>query len=147
MKKVAILGKLSTKHFAPFKDPSYEIWTMNYHKDMCLIPRIDLLFDIHSKDANPKANITRANYPFKEVEQMLGGQYINNTASYIIAYAILKGYEVIELYGMQFKSDIENRTKQYQNVRELIFFAKGRGINISSPKDPRMLQEYSLYGV
>ena len=127
-KKVAILGKLQTKFKAPFNDKTYDIWTMNKHFDYDKIPRVTLLFDIHARYPNPLANITRENYPFKEAEKLLGGNYFNNSVSYMIAYAILKGYEEIELYGMRFHCDFERRKSEYQNVRELIFFAKGRGI-------------------
>ena len=144
MKKVAILGKLQTKFKAPFEDKEWEIWTCNYHNEE--LPRISQWFDIHAHKPNPRADITRANYPFEEVESMLGGQYVNNSFSYMIAYAILKGYKEIALYGAQFLNDQERRTGQYFNVREMIFFAKGRGINVTAPYDSIMLQEYERYG-
>lgn len=146
-KKVAILGKLGTKSKAPFHDPTCDIWTMNYHTDMFLIPRITLWFDIHAKNPNPRADITRENYPFKEVEELLGGNYFNNSVSYMIAYAILKGYEEIALYGTRFELDKESRGGEYNNTRELIFFAKGRGIKVTAPADPIMLKEYEHYGL
>lgn len=143
-RKVAILGKLPTKLKAPFDNKSWDIWTCNYHKEE--LSRITLWFDIHANKPNPKANITRENYPFKEVENMLGGQYINNSFSYMIAYAVYKGYTEIALYGAQFLNDQERRTGQYFNVREMIFFAKGRGIKVTAPYDSIMLNEYELYG-
>lgn len=146
-KKVALLGKLPTKFKAPFDDLSYDIWTLNKHIDEGHFKRIDEWFDIHSKNISPKATITRSNYPFKEVESLLGGNFFNNTVSYMIAYAILKGYKQIELYGMRFQSAEEQRKSEYHNVRELIFFAKGRGIKVLSPFDPIMLKQYEYYGV
>ena len=145
-KKVAILGKLPTKFDAPFEDMSWDIWTMNLHSDYEKIPRVSLLFDIHARDYNPKADITRKNYPFKNAEKLLGGNYFNNSVSYMIAYAILMGYKEIALFGMRFNSDTERRKVEYINVRELIFFAKGRGIKITAPSDEIMLKEYSHYG-
>jgi len=144
--KVAILGKLETKFKAPFDDMSWDIWGFNYHKVMP--PRYTLWFDIHTKNPNPIANITRTNFPFKECEELVGGQYFNNTVSYLIAYAIIKGYKKIALYGVRFLRDAdEQRGGQYANVRELIFFAKGRGIKVLTPFDEIMLTEYPLYGV
>lgn len=145
MHKLAILGKLPTKFKAPFNNPDYDIWTFNYHKEQ--LPRISLWFDIHAHNPNPKADITRDNFPFKDCEELLGGQYFNNTVSYLIAYAILKGYKDIELYGMKFLDDHESRKLERQNVRELIFFAKGRGINITAPFDGELFRQYELYGV
>ena len=145
--KVAILGKLPTKFDAPFRDLSWDIWTMNIHQDYGKIPRVSLLFDVHARNYNPEANITRKNYPFKEAEKLLGGDYFNNSVSYMIAYAILMGYKEISLFGMRFNSDTERRKLEYINVRELIFFAKGRGIKITAPSDEIMLKEYPYYGV
>ena len=146
-KKVAMLGKLPTKFKAPFDDSSYDIWTLNHHEDENRLKRVTEWFDIHEGNNNKKATITRSNYPFDDVEKLVGGNYYNNSVSYMIAYAILKGYEQIELYGMRFQSGNENRRGEYYNVRELIFFAKGKGIKILSPFDPIMLQEYKYYGV
>ena len=140
-----ILGKLPTKFMAPFNDKRFDIWTMNYHTES--LPRIDLWFDIHSKNPNPKANITRKNYPFEAAEKLLGGNYFNNSVSYMIAYAILKGYKTIYLYGMSFNDDNKKRFNEFQNVRELIFFAKGRGIKIIAPVDEIMTRDYKRYGI
>lgn len=145
--KVAILGKLPTKFKAPFDNFDYDIWAFNWHQDERQLKRVDLWVDIHSIGINPKAKLTRLNFPFKDVENMLGGNYFNNTASYLIAYAILKGYKTIELYGMRFQSLEEQRRSEFNNVRELIFFAKGKGIDIKAPFDPHLFTQYELYGV
>lgn len=143
--KVAILGKLPTKQLAPYDNDEWDIWTLNYQDDD--FPRIDLWFDIHANNPNPRADITRANYPFKEAETLAGGQYFNNSISYMIAYAIIKGYKEIALYGMRFTHDHEHRRGEFQNVREWIFFCKGRGIKITAPVDKIMLYEYEYYGI
>lgn len=145
--KVAILGKLPTKFKAPFDNPEWDIWTLNRHIDCEKLPRVDLWFDIHARGVYEKANITRENYPFKEAEGLAGGQYFNNSISYMIAYAILNGYKEIALYGMRFTTDNEHRRGEYTNVREWIFYCKGRGIKVTAPVDAVMLKEYALYGV
>lgn len=144
-KKVAILGKLQTKQYAPFWDGDWDIWTLNYNTGS--FPRITLWFDIHANNPNPQADITRENYPFYAAVELAGGQYFNNSVSYMIAYAILQGYKEIALYGVRFMSDNEQRKEQYQNVREWIFFAKSRGIKVTAPYDDVMLKEYPMYGV
>jgi len=143
--KVCILGKLETKFFAPFDDERFKIWTLNYHNEN--LPSVDLWFDIHSNNPNPKANITRKNYPFKKAEELLGGNYFNNTVSYMIAYAILLGYKKIYLFGMTFQDDSKNRFCEFQNVRELIFFAKGMGVDVVAPVDEIMTRDYKRYGI
>lgn len=145
MNKLAILGKLQTKFKAPFKNLEYDIWAFNKHDEV--LPRVTTWFDIHANFYNPNAHITRANFPFKECENLVGGQYFNNTVAYLIAYAVLQGYEEIELYGMRFCAEHEKRRDgEYQNVKEMIFFAKGKGVKITSPYDD-LIKEYPLYGV
>ena len=144
MKKVAILGKLSSKFNAPFEDWSWDIWAFNYHNEE--LPRVTTWFDIHKNSPNPIAEITRDNFPFEEVEKLVGGQYFNNTVSYLIAYAILKNYREIALYGMRFENDKESRRGEYHNLRELIFFAKGKGLIVKAYDEP-ILRQYPLYGV
>lgn len=150
MKKIAILGKMNTKYEAPFEDKSWEIWSMNKHDDAAFIPRVDLWFDIHQDDKantyNSNAHIKKEDFPFEECHKLVGGRYFNCTASYMIAYAILQGATEIALYGMQFIADHERRNGEYQNVRELIFFAKGKGITVTAPADEIMLREYIKTG-
>lgn len=146
-KKVAILGKCSTNLDAPFNDRTFDIWAFNVHKNASQFPRIDVWFDLHNNVApNPNANVFRKDFPIKECEALVGGKYFNNSVSYLIAYAILKGYEEIWLYGMRFCNDKESRNGEYNNVRELIFFAKGKGIRVYAPSDKVMLKEYPEYG-
>lgn len=145
-RKVAILGKLPTKNNAPFNNTDWDIWAFNYHNDEP--QRVTKWFDIHANKPNPKADITRSNFPFEAVEGLVGGQYFNNSVSYLIAYAILEGYKEIALYGMRFDAEQETRRNgEWQNTRELIFFAKGKGVKVTAPADKTMLQEYPLYGV
>ena len=145
IKKVAILGKLPSKFQAPFNNPEWEIWTMNFHTEH--LPRVTKWFDIHSHGVNPRADITKDNFPFNEVIELVGGKYFNNSVSYMIAYAIINDYKEIALYGMQFIDDTEIRTYQKQNVRELVFFARGKGIKVTAPADTSLLTGYPLYGI
>ena len=138
-KKVAILGKLETKYNAPFDDSSWEIWSMNKHKDEEFIPRVDKWFDIHINPDKKDADILREDFPFEECHKLAGGRYFNTITSYLIAYAILNNYTDIALYGMRFIIDHERRQRELENVRQWIFFAKGRGINVTIPCDKEYL--------
>lgn len=149
MLKVAILGKLPSKYQAPFADTTWQIWGCNVHKDFSNIPRFDLWFDLHanppSYDIDKDKLITSDLYPLNEAIELLGGCYFNNSISYMIAYAILQGAEEIGLWGVRLDTGEEIRTKQLNNVRELLFFAKGRGIKVYSYED-NILAQYNLYG-
>jgi len=144
-KKVAILGKLNTKFKAPFESPDWDIWGINKREWENPTHRVDLWFDLHFEPFSKGQDFTRDNFPFEEIENMIGGHYFNNTVSYVIAYAILKGYKEIALFGMRFETPAERKIKQYENVRELIFFAKGKGIKITAPYDEVMTAEYPQY--
>lgn len=138
-RKIAILGKLETKYRAPFNDTSWEIWSMNKHRDEEFIPRVDKWFDIHIKPDKPDADILRDTFPFEECHKLAGGNYFNNITSYMIAYAILQGVTEIALYGMRFIIDHDRRRAELENVRQWIFFALGRGIKVSIPCDKEYL--------
>lgn len=143
--KVVILGKLPTKFDAPFDDESFDIWAFNKHADEEKIKRVGVWFDIHENPDKLDADILRKDFPIEKVEELVSGKYFNNSVSYLIAYAILQGYKEIYLFGMKFNTDSERRKKEYENVRELIFFAKGRGLKVYAPSDEIMLQEYERY--
>lgn len=143
--KVAILGKLPTRFKAPFNNPEWEIWSVNKRPNEEPLLRVDKWFDLHFEPFTQGQDFTRENFPFEEIDEMLGGHYFNNSMSYVIAYAIYKGFKEITLYGMAFNSEPERKIKQYENVRELIFFAKGKGIKVTAPYDPIMLKEYPAY--
>lgn len=137
-KKVAIIGKKIEKYYAPFYDLSYDIWGCNKHEDFNNIPRFTLWFDLHDKTSNRFCNlnikplITIDEYPYEDIEKMLNGKRCNNSMSYMIAYAIYKGYKEIKLYGCNFKTIKENRSEQRINVVNLLYFAMGKGIKVFS---------------
>ena len=149
MLKVAILGKLPSKYQAPFADTTFQIWGCNVH-DMSKIPRFDLWFDIHKNISSYNENIrakliTRDKYPLEKVLDLLGGNYLNNSISYMIMYAVLQGATEIALFGVSLSNGEEIRTKQLNNLREILFYCKGRGIKVSSIEE-NVLATYPLYG-
>jgi len=145
MKKICILGKLQTKYEAPFDDKSWEIWAFNEHPDAKRIPRVDKWFNLHEYAADFDVDYTIKNFPFDMCENLVSGQYFNNCLSYLIAFAILQDADQIKLYGCRFDSDDKERSCEFANVRELIFFAKGLGIAISAPADRKMTREWYTY--
>lgn len=77
-------------------------------------------------------------YPLHDVQAMLGRTYLECTVSYMMAYAILQGYERIGLYGCHFKVR-EEFTIQLPSVTYLIGFAEGRGIEVEIPPGAPLL--------
>lgn len=133
--KVAILGKLETKYDAPFKNPEWEIWSMNKHDDEMLIPRVDKWFDLHNKPSKENADVLKDNFPFDDCHKLVGGRYFYTVSAYLIAYAILCGAKEIALYGMRFTIDHDRRQRELENVRQMIFFATGYGVKVTIPSD------------
>ena len=146
-KKIAILGKLQTKYNCPYlEDNSWEKWSMGVHKDMPVITQyVDKWFDLHiTPDNNMDNTMHLCDFPLKELENMVGGQYFNNISAILIAYAVYIGATHIYLAGMQFIDDTEGyqkRQKQYNNVREMVFFARGRGVKVDC-YDEIILKKY-----
>lgn len=128
--KFAILGKLETKYACPFEDPDLKIISMNKHSDEVMIPRVDLWFDLHEIPNRENCDYTKDNFPFEECHELVHGKRFCTSAAYLIAWCILQGADEIHLYGMQFTPDHERRARELHNVREMIYFCWGRGINI-----------------
>lgn len=135
MKEICILGKLQTKYLAPF-DKDIEIWSMNLHDDEFLIPRVDKWFDLHTIPQKISADYTKDNFPFEECHKLVNGRRFCSTMAYMIAFAILQNVDKISIYGCKFTDDGNvRRQRELHNVRELLFFAMGKGIEIDICKD------------
>ena len=148
--KIALIGKLQSKLYAPYWDKEWQIWGCNKHIDFDIIPRYDLWFDIHK---NPQTYseipqdklILRDNDFIEWCNKELEGNYLNSSFAYMIMYAIKQGATEISLYGCGFYSDEEIRKQQKENVRELLFYCKGKGIKIYS-FEKSLTEEYEVYG-
>lgn len=152
-KKVAILGLAPSYKFAPFNDPTWEIWGLN--DAFSLLPRYDRWFEMHSEnhiktykcrfDENinyydwlKKATVpiymqekydnipNSVEYPLKNIINIFG-DYFTNTISYMIALAIYEGYEEIALYGVNMESDGEYQD-QRPSVEYFIGIQKGKSL-------------------
>ena len=131
MKEYCILGKLESKYLAPYENPDITIISMNSHYDEYLLPRVDLWFDVHEEPTREKADYTKDNFPFEECEKLVHGKRFVTTTAYLIAWCILQGATKISLYGMRFTDDGNpRRQRELHNVREMLFFCMGRGIEI-----------------
>lgn len=128
--EICILGKLPTKFLADYENKDIQIWSMNNHYDEYLLPRIDYWFDLHETPTKENAQYTKENFPFEECHKLVGKRFVT-TAAYLIAFAILQGATKISLYGMRFTDDGNpRRQRELHNVREMLFYCMGRGIEI-----------------
>lgn len=148
--KVAILGKLNDKFFAPFDDESWQIWGCNVHKDFYQLPRYDLWFDIHKKPSIYKyipreKLILREDSRRDEIIKQMGGNWLNNSMCYMLGYAYLLGATDVAFYGCSLNDDTESRQGQRNALREMRMWCLGRGMHSITGSDPDLFREYSTY--
>lgn len=131
MKHFAILGKLESKYNCNFDDKDITIISMNSHWDESMLPRVDLWFDIHEEPTRENADYTKDNFPFEKCHELVHGRRFCSTMAYMIAWCILQGANKISFYGSRFEDDGNpRRQRELHNVREMLFFAMGKGIEI-----------------
>lgn len=136
MKEYCIIGKLETKFLAPFENKDITIISMNSHYDECMLPRVDLWFDIHEEPTRENADYTKDNFPFEECHKLVNGRRFCSTMAYMIAWCILQGATKISLYGSKFSDDGNpRRQRELHNVREMLFFCMGKNIEIEICED------------
>lgn len=161
IKKVAIVADAPSRRGAPWRDKSWEIWTLGRSKKRR--PRIDRWFEMHSLPSirayrgNPKTKrnfreywrylkklkcpvyMQRAHrripnsvrYPLEKVVQELG-RCFTSSVSYMIGLAIVEGYEGIGCWGVDLATKPEYRY-QRQAVQYLLAEARRRGIHVYIP--------------
>jgi hypothetical protein len=153
MKKVILVGKGHGHWLAPKeKDEDTEVWGIN---DLVLQrTHVDLLFNMHDLDdycildtssvhfadkmGIPIVMIKKypqypnsIEFPLKEAMEEFKTDYFMTGIAYMFAYAIMKGFERIDCYGINMKGEDE----KYKNARACVEFwigvAKGRGIEVN----------------
>lgn len=168
-KKVAIVGfSESSRHLAPYDDPEWDIWAMNqlYRH----IPRATAWWEMHQRkdflaDQVPGTDYLKwlkecpipiymidkfedipnsIKYPIEDMVATFG-DYFYSTISYMIAQAIVDGYEEIGLWGIDLSHDSEYEY-QKPSAEYLLGVAIGRGIAISLPSQTALLKGQYRYG-
>lgn len=154
MAKLAIVcGSPSSEMLAPFDSADHDIWVLGNRLDR--YPRADLVFEIHDDNSHigegypqwlvnqniplvvgdkfpiDASHITK--FPFDEAKELIGSTYLTSSTAYMIAYALLKGYEHIELYGVDMAIDDVEYFWQRPCLEAWVGFAKGRGVNVIIP--------------
>lgn len=140
---------------APFRDEGFDIWVLGNRLDR--YPRFTAVFEIHDdlSEHGPAYMewlenkcegielITGANFPFDEAKELFGSTYLTSSSAYMMALAILRGYERIEIYGVDMAVDDHEYFWQRPCMEAWIGFAKGRGINVViHDKSPVLRSDY-----
>lgn len=78
-------------------------------------------------------------------------KYFNNSITWMIAHAILQGYQTIGLYGIDMAMDGVHGQSEYQHqrpsVENAIGVARGLGIRVVMPQESEILKCAYLYGL
>jgi len=176
-KQVCIVGFApSSFHLAPFGDLDIEIWGLNNlwtsipWQDLAKQGRLRW-FDIHPPEeyampvhGNQLKWLREAKgFPIYTIEKMDGipgsvrfpiekclqafGSYFNNSVSYMIALAILEGFETIHIYGVDM-AQVEGGeyAEQRPSCEYMIGFAKGAGRKVYVTPYCDLLKTAGLYG-
>lgn len=164
-KRVAIVGFAeSSRAFAPFDDPSVEIWGQNALYRPGFLKRADRWFEIHNRalietpleGRRPAGYMdwlrafdgpvymqqawadipNSARYPLERVADLVG-PYLTSSVAMMIGLAILEGFEEISLWGVDMA--YEEYAGQRAGCEYLLGFARGRGITILLPETSPLL--------
>ena len=173
--KVCIVGFAPTWNMAPFKDDSFEFWACNEFylvKDGDIVPKIDLLFELHSRNEieTKERDLTKGHHlkwlqnatipilmqkHFDDIKNSIPfpkdymvnkyGTYFTNTISWQVALAIDLGFKEIHLYGVNMAND-EEYASQRPSVEYFIGLARGMGIKVFIPDQSDICKSWTLYG-
>jgi hypothetical protein len=170
-RKIALLGYAPNVRFAPWDDPTVEIWALN---DMAFtMPRVDVLFELHSPDIIKKEGHwdrlkglkipvlmqehydeipSSVKYPMDAVEKnfMVAGTdrpYLTCSASLMLAVALISDPRPvsIDVYGVDMAQDGEF-AKQRPSCEYYLGLARGMGIQISVQHSSDLLKTRFVYG-
>lgn len=168
LRKIALIGTAQTWVFAPFADPSWEIWAHSSAIPIC--PRVDRIFDLHSKHVWTKKKRWHKDYVqflktcpvpiymqerYRDIPQSMRypkervlsefRRYMTSQTAWMIALALTEGVTHIGLYGIHY-SHRDERDWQRACAEYWCGVAEGRGAHVLIAPNSPMLHSTRLYG-
>lgn len=173
LRKVACLGGAGTVKFAPWHDPTWELWAHASCRHLCKRDP-DLLFDLHpkvlwsdptKKNWDPKYyDWLKRNhlpimmqqvypevpaslrYPFEPMIAEWPRGYMANHLAYMIALALMEGVTHLGVFGCEYGTNTEYGP-QRGSAEYWLGLAEGRGVTLVLPPGCDLLNKPSLlYG-
>jgi hypothetical protein len=174
LRKVALLGGAEkTLRYAPWHDPSWELWSHASCRHRCK-REPDALFDLHPPELwrDPTKKFwdksylkwlqqnhipiymqeryrdipCSVRYPFETVITEFPRGYMTSHVAYMIALALTEGVTHIALYGCHYDSDSEYGP-QRGGAEYWCGVAEGRGVHVTIPPGCDLLNRpHLLYG-
>ena len=175
MKRVAFYGFIedSLQDFAAYakKHPDAEVWGFNASQRLAdwSYPRYSRWYELHAipKLAEDLPWLAKADcpvvmqqvhpdvprsiaYPLDAAKRLLFYPYFTNTITFMLAHAILDGFEEIALFGIDMAIRMgdgpSGLSEQRPSVEYALGIARGRGISICIPDSCDLLKTNVLYG-
>ena len=173
--KVAILGFTETWKLAPFNDPTFEIWGLNelytliprydrwfdihsrhaYENDKTrtsdhveTLKKMTVPIYMHQHWDDIPMSVP---YPLQEMLARFPNpspnwrSYFNNSISYMLALALVEGFQEIHIYGVDMAADSEYHN-QRPSCEYFVGIAQGAGRTVYIPPESDLLKEVWLYG-
>lgn len=168
--KIALVGTApSSRHLAPFNDPSWQIWACS-PGNMNAVPRADIWFELHSNLLWPENQHYGAPYlewlkqqkfkiymqdnglvpnatplPKDKLVARWGKYFFTSTFAWMIAMAIEEGAKEIALFGIDMASKDEY-ILQRSGGQYFLQEAAKLGIRVAIPHESDLAQPPGLYG-
>lgn len=167
LRKIALIGSAQTVYFAPWYDPTWEIWAHATVHHYC--KRVDRYFDLHPWEwisgkqvpdyleflrtctvpiymQREFANVPRSiRYPRERV-MAEHPRYFTSHAAWMIALALSEGVTHLAFYGIHYAMDEEHK-KQRAGCEYWMGVAHGKGVQLVTPEGCPLLKEPGwLYG-
>jgi len=156
--RVAIVGGADSWVNAPFDDKSWEIWVIGNQINQYQGKRVDIIFEIHNDLSNRKDGyakwLTDFNFPmvvgeqfpdktvncevfdFSKAREMMDGNYLTSTPSYMTAYALYSRPDIEEIGYWGVDMGVDNQEYFYEQpcINRWIGFCRGKGVKITLPE-------------
>jgi len=168
--KVALVGSApSSRHLAPYEDPSWQVWACS-PDNAGQIPSVDLWFELHADldwpenrswahpyldwlnsqqfpiYAQDQCFIPRAmTFPKSEMIARFGCFFFTSSFAWMMALALSRGATHIGLFGIDMATDLEYRM-QRPHFQHFLCLAQQMGVEILAPNESDILQPPPLYG-
>ena len=172
--KVLILGTATSKGQAPLADDSFDVWAVSPYVSYpgVVSENVDVLFEMHPERYWGHPEITErltsfhgpvvmqeefpeipnaVRYPIEDVDAVFRTDamgedlYVTNTISYMIALAVLMGYEEFHLYGVHMSHNTEYGY-QKPNCEYYLGYLTALGKRLVIAKGGELLKAPYLYG-
>jgi hypothetical protein len=161
-RKVALIGSHSgTIHFAPYRDPSWDVWVHSSCAQLVPRGRADRLFDVHPRHC---FEVARKNgfadyygylkaskipiymqeqfpeipasvrYPVEMVRSLYPDMEFGSQTAWMIALALTEGVTQLGLWGIHYDHG-SDYAESRANCEQWVGYAKGQGVRVLIPQE------------